>query len=278
MKVFIQSNKYQLLAAKVAKFSFLKNGADDVEIMEFESNNILQSFIGWDYLRNHKINKYANDLQSFTFLRFLAPELMNFKGYCLVVDPDVFALKSIKILEAEIDDKHDIFCTFYNDKPRSEVMVVNCNRVNWNFSGILEKVFSKNLDYKDLMSLQFPRELKIKRIDIKYNEHDHYDDTTVFLHTTNRITQPWKYNLPIDFQRYISKKEILKNLFKKLIGLNYNREILSNKYLRHKDPKVISLIRDFFSEALNKNFITEEDINISIKNNYVSRHFINNEK
>jgi hypothetical protein len=278
MKVFIQSNKYQLLAAKVAKFSFLKNGAENVEIIEFENNNLLQSFIGRDYLRNRKINKYVNDLQSFTFLRFLAPELMNFKGYCLVVDPDVFALKNIKALENEIDDKHDIFCTFYNNFPRSEVMVVNCNAINWNFADILEKVFSKDLDYKDLMSLQFPKEIKVKEIDKKYNQHDQYNDSTVFLHTTNRITQPWKYNLPIDFQRYMSKKEILKNLFKKLIGLNYNQEILSNKYMPHKDPKVIFLLRDFFLEALNKNFITEEDINFAIKNNYISKHFMNNEK
>jgi hypothetical protein len=278
MKVFIQSNKYQFLAARVAQFSFLKNGSDDVQIINAEQNSLLKSYYGKEYLRNGKNNIYKDDLQSFTLLRFLVSELMNFKGYCLVVDPDVFALKSLKVLETEIDDKHDVFCTFYNDAPRSEVMIVNCNRVNWNFSDILEKVFSKNLDYKDLMSLQFPRGLKIKRIDIKYNEHDRYDDTTVFLHTTNRITQPWKYNLPIDFQRYMSKKEILKNLFKKLIGLNYNQEMLSNRYLKHKDPKVISLIKIFFLEALNKNFITEEDINFAIKNNYISKHFMNNEK
>jgi len=278
MKVFIQSNKYQLIAAKVSQFSFFKNGAEDVEIMQFENNNLLQSYIGLDYLRNSKINKYVNDLQSFTFLRFLAPELMNFKGYCLVVDPDVFALRNIKALENVIDDKHDIFCTFYNNTPRSEVMVVNCNTINWNFADILEKVFSKTLDYKELLNLQFPRKIKIKEVDIKYNEHDQFDDKTVFLHTTNRITQPWKYNLPIDFQRYVSKKEILKNLFKKFIGLNYNKEILSNRYLKHKDPKVISLIKNFFLEALNKNFITEEDINFAIKNNYISKHFMNNEK
>ena len=149
---------------------------------------------------------------------------------------------------------------------------INKSKIDENLKKLL------NLDYKDLMSLQFPKEIKVKEIDKKYNQHDQYNDSTVFLHTTNRITQPWKYNLPIDFQRYMSKKEILKNLFKKLIGLNYNQEILSNKYMPHKDPKVIFLLRDFFLEALNKNFITEEDINFAIKNNYISKHFMNNEK
>ena len=41
MKVFIQSNKYQLLAAKVSKYSFEKFGCE-VKIMNLEDNIFLK--------------------------------------------------------------------------------------------------------------------------------------------------------------------------------------------------------------------------------------------
>ena len=51
------------------------------------------------------------------------------------------------------------------------------------------------------MSLRFDNNLNINELDRKFNMHDKIDEDTVLLHTTNRITQPWKINLQIDFER-----------------------------------------------------------------------------
>ena len=42
------------------------------------------------------------------------------------------------------------------------------------------------------MNLSFDQNLKIKKINNKFNSHDFIDEETVLLHTTNRLTQPWK--------------------------------------------------------------------------------------
>ena len=53
-----------------------------------------------------------NDLQSFTLLRFLAPELEENKELILVIDPDIFAIKDpIEILNYH-NENSDISCTF----------------------------------------------------------------------------------------------------------------------------------------------------------------------
>ena len=57
MKVLIQSNKFQELAAKVSKYSFIKNGFKDVEIINIEDCDILKRNFGRKYLRNGKITR-----------------------------------------------------------------------------------------------------------------------------------------------------------------------------------------------------------------------------
>ena len=95
-KIYIQQNKRQHLASKIAASSFVKNGfkKDNIFFIEFEKNEFLKAKIGRQYLRSGKIQIFRNDLQSFTLLRFLAPELNNFEDKILVIDPDVFAVRN----------------------------------------------------------------------------------------------------------------------------------------------------------------------------------------
>ena len=155
MKIYIQSNKYQSLAAKVSKYSFERFGFK-TEIMEFEKNNFLKAYVGKTFLRRKKIIEYEDDLQSFTFLRFYAPELDGYKNKILVIDPDIFAvsdpnqeLENLKKLD------YDILCTFTKNNPRTEMMMINCEKVRWNFQEILNDIFQKKLDYDDLIKLKF---------------------------------------------------------------------------------------------------------------------------
>ena len=78
MKIYIQSNKYQKLASMVSKYSFERFG-HEVEIMNVEENDFLKDKLNHEILRKGKKTIYRNDLQSFTLLRFLAPQLNNYK-------------------------------------------------------------------------------------------------------------------------------------------------------------------------------------------------------
>tara|TARA_B100000941_G_scaffold288327_1_gene265011 strand:- start:624 stop:1454 length:831 start_codon:yes stop_codon:yes gene_type:complete len=271
MKVFIQSNKFQSIAAKVAKYSFERFGCN-AEIISVEKNEILKGKLNNKMLRNQKITKYKNDLQSFTLLRFLAPSLDRQNKLILVIDPDIFALKNPKDLFNEIEnEEYDIACTFYNGLPRSEMMLINTKKINWNFKTIIEKLFNYDLDYADLMNLSFHKELKVKNINKKYNSHDIIEADTVLLHTTNRLTQPWKEGLKINFEKNnFSKYYKFKQYLKKLLKKEYDKDILYKSFQTHPDKNVISVIKNLFNEAKKNNYIKDLDIKIEIEKNNIS--------
>lgn len=274
MKVFIQTNKHQFLASKVSAYSFQRFGLE-VELMDVEKNDFLKKFINKKYLRNKKIKLYKNDLQSFTLLRFLGPKLNNFKDRILVIDPDIFALKDPRILEREIDNDHDIYCTFYNNSPRSEMMLINAERVLWNFNDIIKRLFDHKIDYQNLMNLSFDKALKIKKIENKFNSHDYVDKETILLHTTNRLTQPWKEGLKIDFENHNYTYTLyLKNFLKKFLNKNYDKNLFVKNYQKHPNNDVTNTIKKLFQEAKKENFISEEDINFALKNNFISKNII----
>ena len=110
MKVYIQSNKYQKIAAKVSAYSFERFGLK-TEYINFEDNKILNDYLGYSYLRKDKTCIFKDDLQSFTILRFLAPQINNYNDTILVIDPDVFALKDPTHM-IDLISNFDIACTF----------------------------------------------------------------------------------------------------------------------------------------------------------------------
>ena len=278
MKILIQTNEMQEIASKVSAASFIKFGfkEDDISFLDFKKNNLIQSYVGKKYLRDGKLKTFKNDLQSFTLLRFLGPEFLNYEGKALIIDPDVFAIKDPSNIVKLLDDEAGIVCSFYNGVARSEVMLINCSKIKWNFKEILSDLFSLKIDYKDLMNLTFDKSLNIKELSKSYNSHDVINSDTILLHTTNRITQPWKEGLNIDFERHVSQKYKIKEYIKKLIGLKYNKKIFQNTYQRHPEKNVIEKFRELFYFAKKSNFIDETDIDISVKNNFFSKKFLEN--
>jgi hypothetical protein len=276
-KIYIQQNKRQYLASKIAASSFVKNGfkKDNIFFIEFEKNEFLKAKIGRQYLRNGKIQIFRDDLQSFTLLRFLAPELNNFEDKILVIDPDVFAVSNPSIIFNEIDDNYDIGCTSYNGLLRSEVMIINAKKIRWNFNQIIEDLFNLKLDYSDLINLKFLKNIRVKEISKNYNSHDKIFPDTILLHTTNRITQPWKEGLSIDFQIYKSKFYILKQYIKKFLGKKFDNSVTQKKYLKHPDAEVVKLLKELFFYAKINGLISESEINLAIKNSYFSKVFLN---
>jgi hypothetical protein len=166
-------------------------------------------------------------------------------------------------------------CTFYNGTPRSEVMMLNCDKIRWDYEDIINKIFQRKIDYKDLMNLSFDKNLIIKEISKIYNSHDRILSDTILLHTTNRITQPWKNFLKIDFERHnFSFKTILINRLKFYLGLTYRKDIISKSYYTHPDKEVTKFIKEIFKEVINKKILTSLEVEDALKNKYISRFVI----
>jgi hypothetical protein len=270
MKIYIQTNSRQYLASKVSAYSFFRFGYQPI-LMNLDEISILKSKIGKKYLRNGQLTKYKNDLQSFTLLRFYAPELNSYKDKILVIDPDIFALKDPKELTNELSPEYDLCCTFTNNLARSEIMLIDAKKVKWDFQNLINKLFNFQIDYNELMSLSFDNQIKIKKIDDRYNQHDKILSETILLHTTNRITQPWKEGLNIDFEYYNNQKFFfIKNIVKKALGLNYNQNYLKKKYYKHQDDKVTLSIKKLFNEAKESKYIDKDEINEAIEKQFIT--------
>ena len=104
--IFIHTNNKQGIGALLSKFSIEQKTAHRNDVMIKNINvddlEIFRNFSGATYLRNGKEITYdTGDLQSFTLSRFMPPELTNYTGRAIVIDPDIFAAE--KIVEAQIN-------------------------------------------------------------------------------------------------------------------------------------------------------------------------------
>ncbi len=81
--VFIHTNHRQMLGALVSQYSMKRNAAIpdqfDVRLIEHADHDFFQEYEGREYLRDGASRVWHNDdLQSFTPLRFMPPELMGY--------------------------------------------------------------------------------------------------------------------------------------------------------------------------------------------------------
>ena len=98
--VFIHTNHKQMLGALVAQHALRRNSEHndkfDVRIIDSADFGFLAEFDGQLYLRDAVKRVWLyDDLQSFTPLRFICPELMGYQGRAVLMDPDIFAVGDI---------------------------------------------------------------------------------------------------------------------------------------------------------------------------------------
>lgn len=249
--LFIHANHKQLFGAKLSKYSFERevgpNRNFDTHIILAEELPEMQNLVGKTFTSNKEEVKFTLDnLQSFTLTRFAPPQLMNYKGRAIVIDPDIFALEGTNIDELfEMDmEGNSIAACYREDKEcwESSVMLLDCEKLkHWNLRNIIYELTEKKTDKKVFMALQ--REKHIKRLSWIWNNMDKINPDSKILHTTARITQPWKTGLPINY----TQKPL-----PKLFGFIRREPIhkLLGKYPTHYRPHPNKNIVDFFFTLL----------------------------
>ena len=259
--IFIQANKKQLLGAKIAKHAMETRGdakelGIPVTIMDVEEIPQYMKYAGMTYKRGGEVrSNNSKDLQFFTLSRFAPPELMNYEGRALVIDPDIFALSSIaELFETDLRGNAIAACS-KKDAWDSSVMILDCNKLkHWKMEDILEGLKSGSEDYRVWMQL---REESVTPLIREWNSLDELSVDTKMLHTTIRLTQPWKTGLPIDFTI---------NKMPKIFGIIPREPVhkFLGKYPTHYKPHPSKEIEYFFfelaHEALNSGAVTETEV------------------
>jgi hypothetical protein len=269
-KVFICSNNQQILGAKVSRYTLEKYRRSDlfeVVILNTDDGSELDRLAGQTYLRAGEIHRFsATELQSWTLIRFAPPELMNYQGKAVVIDPDVFAVGA---------DVGELFERNMTETPilarrgkgegiwASSVMVLDCARLRqWSLAMIVDGLLAHELDYRVLMDLRGETE-SIGEIEEAWNCFDRIDGSTRLLHTTVRMTQPWRTGLPLDM--VINRPPP----FMGVIPREWIHALLGRRQLtvhqEHPDPKVKTFFFSHLKGAVEAGVIQEDEVNLAVE-------------
>ena len=263
-QIFIQSNRRQLIGALVSAHALRRAAGHlplpSITVLQQEEFPFFARGQGQRYLRNGESWIWNNDdLQSFTPLRFLPPELMGYQGRALVLDPDVFAVAPIEDLLGTEMNGHAIMCVSrpgHSGRPRykaSSVMLLDCARLkHWQCERHFLEMFAFERDYLLWIGLELEGNQSIGELPPEWNHFDTLNRQTRMVHNTHRRTQPWKQGLPIEFTVSGGNSPLL---FFPAARRLYRQMRRGGRYQPHPDRRQIDLFFGLLREAVEQGAI-----------------------
>ncbi len=283
--VFIHTNPKQIVGAKVGEHALRRFSGNtdkfDIRIINTEDYPYIAEHDQREYLRDGAPRVWLkDDLQSFTPLRFLPPELMGYEGRAVIMDPDIFAVADIHELLTRDMEGNAIMCR-RRSGPKgavdncyaSSVMLLDCARLkHWKAREFFEAMFRFELDYHDLICLKAEDRGTIGFFENEWNDFDRLTDATKLLHNTKRRTQPWKTGLPVDFTPADKfKKYPLLPALNRLRVRIFGEYGLLGTYHPHPDPRQEQFFFFLLRECLEQGVISEDTVRDEMARNHV-RH------
>jgi hypothetical protein len=282
--VFIQANDKQMLGARVAEYALRRNSAHndkfDIRIMDYKDFTFMHAREGDLYLRDGGKRVWvADDLQSFTPTRFLPPQLMNYEGRSVVIDPDVFAIADIwDLLSRDMQGKAIMCRPKSGAKARwgclatSVMLLDNAKLTHWKIEEQFNAMFDFERDYMKWVCLKYEDPETIGFFEPEWNDFDHLTEQTRMLHNTKRWTQPWKTGLPVDFRpadtfRLFPPRHWVRRARRALFG-DYG---FTGKYKPHPDPNQERFFFGLVRECLDKGVFGEDLLREEMAKNHL-RH------
>ena len=282
--VFIHTNERQQLGALVSAHSMRRNSAHaaalDIEIIHTRDQPFLHAHEGRSFVRGGERREWwMSDLQSFTPLRFLPPQLMGYEGRAVIVDPDIFAVGDIhELLTRDMQGKA-IMCRKRPGKEEMQghfatsCMLLDCAKLkHWRFEENFEALFTGSRDYAKWIELEYEDPSSIGIFEPEWNDFDHLTERTKLVHNTKRHTQPWKTGLPVDFVeadkfRLFPPRGWLQKAKRAMLG----HYAYSGTYKQHPDINQQNLFFGLLKEAMAEGAVTEAMVEEEMRQNHV-RH------
>ncbi len=272
--VFIHTNDQQMVGALLAAYSFRKHSRHaerfDVRLLRLEDTPQLYGREGQGYLRMGKRLTWHNrDLQSFSPLRRLVPQLMGFQGRALVTDPDVFSAGGdvFELLSCDLGGKAVLCRNLPAAKGggagtwATSVMALDCARLaHWRWDEQIAAMFAGRLDYKPWIQLLDEDPALIGELPEVWNSLDKLEPHTKLLHMTERRTQPWKTGLAIDFD--LNRRGL--KAWLRARGL-----LAREHYLGHPDPRQEAFFFTLLKEALGQGALDPQLLQQSVRDGHV---------
>ena len=193
---------------------------------------------------------------------------MQFSGRALVIDPDIFQVKDgIELLEQYNKGDASIYARKGTKKGSwgSSVMLLSCNKLrHWSLKSLINRLHDDEIDYADLISLRLEEE-KILPLETRWNEFDAIKPETVLLHTTEKLTQPWRTGLKLN--SYIPP---LFNLFPRApIYKIFGKDLTIGR--EHPEPNIVNFFMSELKRCMNDGVISNQEIASAIAKGFVRK-------
>ncbi len=286
--VFIHTNHKQMLGAIISRYSLQRNSAQadqfEVKFIEVRDFPAMAEREGQKYLRDREMRPWLNnDLQSFTPLRFAPPQLMNYEGRAVVMDPDIFAVGDILELLSRDMEGAAIMCRPKSGRKgrkgayASSVMLLDCAKLrHWQFENNFAEMFEAadgkpgGRDYMDWVSLKLEDPATIGWFENEWNDFDNLGANTKLLHNTKRKTQPWKTGIKIDYRpadtfQLFPPRHWFRRARRALFG-DYK---FAGTYATHPDPRQEKFFFGLVRECLENGVISEAQLRDEIEQGHL---------
>ena len=280
--IFVHTNEKQIIGALVSKYSFERFASDktafEVRLIHTKDHPFLAAHEGRKYLRGGLTREWVNsDLQSFTVLRFMPPELMGYEGRSIVVDPDVFCVSDvIALITREMNGKAIMArkrgLNSSKEFASSVMLLDNAKLKHWQVEKNFEEMFEFKRDYSDWINLKLEPKESIGIMENFWNDFDRLTRETRLIHNTHRRTQPWKTGLKADFRPAERAGSFTpSNLFHRTRRTVFGEYGLLGHYRKHPDSNQERLFFALLKECVEKGIVTKDMLGEQMRLNHV-RH------
>lgn len=197
VQVYVGADKTQHLAVSVLEHSIGRFSSLPVEVHEM-----------LDLPVQEPIDPRQGQRTGFSYSRFCVPKLAGYQGKAIYLDPDMLVFGDIAelwnlpfegakvIIQEEVKFQEKTTNKEGAPKKRAKqcsVMIIDCERVDWDIENIVEAFDNCQYTYEDLMyDLCILEENDIKfGVPFEWNSLEHFDKDTRLIHYTDVYTQPW---------------------------------------------------------------------------------------
>lgn len=197
IKVYVGGDRSQQIAIPVLEHSIRRNTAAEVELIPMVDLPVPQPKDPRNWQRT-----------GFSFSRFCIPKLAGYKGKAIYLDADMLVLNDIQelwnipfdgakvIIQKEVKFEEESKRKVGSPRMRkiqSAVMVLDCERLDWDIHTIIDGLDAEYYNYDQLLHhLCILDEKDIKYgVPFEWNSLEHWDRGTRLIHYTDVSTQPW---------------------------------------------------------------------------------------
>jgi len=187
IRVFVATQEPQMLSFKILEYSIKKHASMPVEVRPLHLSGI-ECPVPADPVNRQKT--------PFSFQRFMIPEVVGHHGRAIYMDSDMQVFSDLAEVWCVDMKGHDVlYCEAKSGEGRSEqfsVLLLDCERLNWNVSEIVGDLDAQRYTYADLMSELCIAKSKAPMLPCYWNSLEFYrSNETALLHYTDMQTQPW---------------------------------------------------------------------------------------